>query len=53
VEPNGPQLEALAELLGAGKLEVQVAATFELNDAAAALESALGGQGGGAVVIRP
>ncbi len=53
VEPNGPQLDALAELLGEGRLEVQVAETFDLTDAAAALQSALGGRGGGAVVIRP
>jgi NADPH:quinone reductase-like Zn-dependent oxidoreductase len=53
VEPNGPQLEALAELLGAGKLEVQVAQTLELANAAAALESALGGGSNGAVVIHP
>jgi NADPH:quinone reductase-like Zn-dependent oxidoreductase len=53
VEPNGPQLDALAELLGEGKLEVQVAETFGLADAAAANQSALGGHGGGAVVIRP
>jgi NADPH:quinone reductase-like Zn-dependent oxidoreductase len=53
VEPNGPQLEALAELLAAGKLEVQVAETYELADAAGALESALGGGGNGAVVIQP
>jgi NADPH:quinone reductase-like Zn-dependent oxidoreductase len=52
VEPNGPQLDSLAELLGAGKLEVQVAQTFELADAAAALESALHPQGGGAVALR-
>jgi NADPH:quinone reductase-like Zn-dependent oxidoreductase len=53
VEPNGAQLEALAELLGEGKLEVQVTETFDLTDAAAALESALHGKGGGAVAIRP
>lgn len=53
VEPDGPQLEALAELLGEGKLEIQVAETFELADAAAALESALGGGSNGAVVMRP
>ena len=53
VEPNGQQLDALAELLGEGRLEVQVAETFDLADAAAALQSALDGPGGGAVVIRP
>jgi NADPH:quinone reductase-like Zn-dependent oxidoreductase len=53
VEPNGPQLDALAELLGEGRLDIQVAETFDLADAAAALQSALGGHGGGAVVIRP
>jgi NADPH:quinone reductase-like Zn-dependent oxidoreductase len=53
VEPNGTQLDALAELLGEGKLEVQVAETFDLADGAAALQSALDGHGGGAVAIRP
>ncbi len=53
VEPNGPQLSALAELLGEGKLEIAVAKTFELADAAAALQSAMGGGSDGAVVIRP
>ncbi len=53
VRPDGATLGAMAELLGAGKLEISVAATFDLTDAAAALESALGGHYGGAVVLLP
>src|SRR3954471_20203503 len=53
VEPDGPPLGELAELLAAGKLEVSTAATFPLEDAAAALAAATGGSSGGAVVLRP
>src|SRR5438477_1741684 len=43
VEPDGGALGELAELLAAGKLEVSTAATFPLEDAAAALAAATGG----------
>jgi NADPH:quinone reductase-like Zn-dependent oxidoreductase len=52
VQPDGPALGELAELLAAGKLEVSVAATFPLEDAAAALALATEGASG-AVVLRP
>ena len=53
VQPDGRALGELAELLAAGKLEVSVATTFPLEDAAAALAAATGGSAGGAVVLRP
>src|SRR3954464_14492086 len=53
VQPDGCALGELAELLAAGKLEVSIAATFPLEDAAAALAAATGGDAGGAVVLRP
>jgi NADPH:quinone reductase-like Zn-dependent oxidoreductase len=53
VRADGPMLEGMAELLGAGKLDVSVAATYPLEDAAAALAQAVGGGGGGAVALRP
>src|SRR4051794_28125152 len=53
VEPDGRALGELAELLAAGKLEVDVVGTFPLEDAAAALSAATGGGAGGAVVLRP
>jgi NADPH:quinone reductase-like Zn-dependent oxidoreductase len=53
VQPDGRALGALAELFASGKLEVSIAATFRLEEAAAALASATGGGAGGAVVLRP
>ena len=53
VEPDGRALGELAELLAAGKLEVSVAATFPLDEAAAAFAAATGGAAGGAVVLCP
>jgi NADPH:quinone reductase-like Zn-dependent oxidoreductase len=53
VQPDGRALGELAELLASGKLELSTAATFPLEDAAAALASATGGGAGGAVVLRP
>jgi NADPH:quinone reductase-like Zn-dependent oxidoreductase len=53
VEPDGYALGELAELLAAGKLEVSVAATFPLKEAAAAFAAGIGGSAGGAVVLRP
>jgi NADPH:quinone reductase-like Zn-dependent oxidoreductase len=52
VRPDGPQLEEMAELLAAGKLDIAVAATFGLAEAESALAAARGGRGG-AVVLRP
>ena len=52
VEPDGRALGELAELAATGKLEVSIAATFPLDEAAEALAAAMGGAGG-AVVLRP
>jgi NADPH:quinone reductase-like Zn-dependent oxidoreductase len=52
VRPDGPQLEEMAELLAAGKLDIAVAATFGLGEAESALATARGGRGG-AVVLLP
>jgi NADPH:quinone reductase-like Zn-dependent oxidoreductase len=53
VEPDGRALGELAELVATGKLEVSIAATFALEEAAEALAAAIGGGAGGAVVLRP
>jgi NADPH:quinone reductase-like Zn-dependent oxidoreductase len=53
VEPDGPALGELAELAATGKLEVAIAATFPLDEAAEALAAAVGAGAGGAVVLRP
>jgi NADPH:quinone reductase-like Zn-dependent oxidoreductase len=53
VEPDGRALGELAELVATGKLEVSIAATFPLEEAAEALAAAIGGGAGGAVVLRP
>ena len=53
VEPDGRALGELAELVATGKLEVSIAATFPLEEAAEALGAAIGGGAGGAVVLRP
>jgi len=52
VQPDGRALGELAELAATGKLEVSIAATFPLDEAAEALAAAMGGAGG-AVVLRP
>jgi NADPH:quinone reductase-like Zn-dependent oxidoreductase len=52
VEPDGHALGELAELAATGKLEVSIAATFPLEEAAEALAAAIGGGAGGAVVLR-
>jgi len=52
VQPDGRALGELAELAATGKLEVSIAATFPLDEAAEALAAAIGGAGG-AVVLRP
>jgi NADPH:quinone reductase-like Zn-dependent oxidoreductase len=51
VRPDGPVLGEMAGLLAAGKLDISIAATFELADAASALAAARAGRGG-AVVLR-
>jgi NADPH:quinone reductase-like Zn-dependent oxidoreductase len=51
VQPDGRALGELAGLLAAGKLEVSVAATFPLEEAAEALAAATRGGAGGAVVL--
>jgi NADPH:quinone reductase-like Zn-dependent oxidoreductase len=53
VQPDGRALGELAGLLAAGKLEVSVAATFPLEEAAEALAAATRGGAGGAVVLHP
>jgi len=53
VEPDGRGLGELADLLAAGKLEVSVAQTFPLDEAAAALAASTAGGAGGAVVLLP
>jgi NADPH:quinone reductase-like Zn-dependent oxidoreductase len=52
VRPDGPLLEEMAELLAAGKLDIAVAATFDLAEAGSALAATRGGRGG-ALVLRP
>jgi NADPH:quinone reductase-like Zn-dependent oxidoreductase len=53
VDPDGPALGELAELAATGKLEVSIAATFPLEEAAEAFAAGTGGGAGGAVVLRP
>jgi hypothetical protein len=51
VRPDGGQLGGLAGLLATGQLEVSVATSYELHDAADALATAVGGRAGGAVAL--
>src|ERR671939_480062 len=51
VRADGPTLDAMTELLAAGKLDIPVTATYSLEDAASALARAVGGGGGGAVAL--
>jgi NADPH:quinone reductase-like Zn-dependent oxidoreductase len=53
VRADGPQLRKLAGLPGEGRLSITVASSYTLEQAPAALQSAIAGAGGGAVVIRP
>jgi hypothetical protein len=53
VQPDGRALGELAELVATGKLEVSIAATFPLEEAAEAFAAGTGGGAGGAVVLRP
>src|SRR4051812_27134485 len=51
VRPDAGQLGGLARLLAAGQLEISVATSFELLDAADALATVVSGRAGGAIVI--
>ena len=53
VRPDGRQLRDLAARLGGGQLEIPVAASHRLADAARALAQVTGGHAGGAVVLTP
>jgi NADPH:quinone reductase-like Zn-dependent oxidoreductase len=53
VQSDGRALGELAELFANGKLEVSIAATFPLEEAAEAFAAGVGGGAGGAVVLRP
>jgi NADPH:quinone reductase-like Zn-dependent oxidoreductase len=53
VRPDGGQLGSLARLLAAGELEISVATSYELRDAADALATAVGGRAGGAIALTP
>jgi NADPH:quinone reductase-like Zn-dependent oxidoreductase len=52
VRPDGPMLGEMVELLAAGKLEIDVASTFRLDEAASAL-AATEAAHGGAVALLP
>jgi hypothetical protein len=51
VRADGNQLRKLAQRLGGGQLEIPVAASYRLADAAQALAQATGGHAGGAIVL--
>ena len=51
VRPDGRQLQSAVDLWSAGSLSVEVGWTFGLDDAARALETAVHGGGGRAVVL--
>jgi NADPH:quinone reductase-like Zn-dependent oxidoreductase len=51
VRADGNQLCKLAQRLGDGQLEIPIAASFRLADAAEALAQATGGHVGGAIVL--
>ena len=53
VRADGRQLRDLATRFGDGQLEIPVAASYHLADAARALAQATGGHAGGAVVLTP
>jgi NADPH:quinone reductase-like Zn-dependent oxidoreductase len=53
VHPDGNQLRKLARQLGDGQLEITVAASYSLADAARALAQATGGHAAGAIVLTP
>jgi NADPH:quinone reductase-like Zn-dependent oxidoreductase len=51
IRADGNQLGKLAQLLGDGQLEIPIAASYRLADAAKALAEATGGHVGGAIVL--
>jgi NADPH:quinone reductase-like Zn-dependent oxidoreductase len=53
VRADGNQLRNLAQRLGDGQLEIPIAASYRLADAAQALAKATGGHVGGAIVLMP
>ena len=53
VRADGNQLRKLAQQLGDGLLEIPIAASYRLADAAQALAQATGGNAGGAIVLTP
>jgi NADPH:quinone reductase-like Zn-dependent oxidoreductase len=53
VRPNGNQLRELAARFADGRLEIPVAASYRLADAARALAQVTGGHAAGAVILTP
>jgi NADPH:quinone reductase-like Zn-dependent oxidoreductase len=53
VRPDGTQLRRLARQFGDGQLEIPVAASYRLAEAAQALAQVTGGHAAGAVVLTP
>jgi NADPH:quinone reductase-like Zn-dependent oxidoreductase len=53
VRGDGNQLRELAKQLAAGQLEIPVAASYRLADAAQALAQAVGGHAAGAIALTP
>jgi NADPH:quinone reductase-like Zn-dependent oxidoreductase len=53
VRADGNQLANLAQQFGDGHLEIPVAASYRLNDAAQALAQATGGHAAGAIALTP
>jgi NADPH:quinone reductase-like Zn-dependent oxidoreductase len=51
VTPDGGQLDGLGRLLAAGQLEISLANSYELRDAADALATVVSGRAGGAVAL--
>ena len=51
VTPDGGQLDGLGRLLAAGQLEISLATSYELRDAADALATVVSGRAGGAVAL--
>ncbi len=51
VRPDGRQLQGAVDLYGEGRLTIEVGPAYPLADAAAALEAAMRGSGGRAVVL--
>jgi NADPH:quinone reductase-like Zn-dependent oxidoreductase len=51
VRPDGGQLDGLGRLLAGGQLEISLATSYELRDAADALATVVSGRAGGAVAL--